>query len=117
MNEHRAFTGSTITDEADYLDKERFVEQNLWGKMGQVGKKISFAKDIFALFNYLRDSFVSWQRKVVVLMGLLYFILPIDAIPDLAPLVGYLDDLGVITAVLKFMGHELVPYYDATYRS
>jgi uncharacterized membrane protein YkvA (DUF1232 family) len=50
-------------------------------------------------------------------MGLVYFISPIDAIPDIAPLVGYLDDLGVITAVIKFLGSELIPYYDAKYRT
>ena len=35
-----------------------------------------------------------------------------DLIPDLAPLVGYMDDLGVIAATLKFLGHELIPYYN-----
>ena len=44
--------------------------------------------------------------------ALIYFISPIDAIPDLAPLLGYMDDLGVIAAVLKFLGHELMQYYE-----
>lgn len=117
MNDYRTYPGgSTILDEDDYREKERFVEQNLWGKLEQVGKKLSFAKDIYALFNYLRDSYVSWHRKAIVVGALIYFISPIDTIPDLAPLFGYLDDLGVITAVMKFLGHELVPYYDASYR-
>lgn len=42
----------------------------------------------------------------------MYFIFPVDTIPDFAPLVGYLDDLGVITATLRFLGSELLPYYD-----
>lgn len=116
MNDQRMYTGSSVIDEDDYRDKERFVEQNLWGKLEAVGKKISFGKDILALFNYLRDSFVSWHRKAIVVGALIYFISPIDTIPDLAPLFGYLDDLGVITAVMKFLGHELVPYYDAGYK-
>jgi uncharacterized membrane protein YkvA (DUF1232 family) len=49
-------------------------------------------------------------------MGLIYFISPIDTIPDIAPLVGYLDDLGVITALIKYLGSELIPYYDDKYR-
>ena len=98
-------------------EKMNYVEENLWAKLERVGKKISFAKDIFALVKYMRDPLVSWHRKTIVVAALIYFISPIDAIPDIAPLVGYLDDLGVITAVLKFLGHELIPYYDSSYRA
>ncbi|GAB4298723.1 MAG: hypothetical protein Kow0098_24410 [Ignavibacteriaceae bacterium] len=97
-------------------EKIRFVEENLFTKIERVGKKISFAKEVLALFNYMRDHTVSWHRKAIVVAALIYFISPIDSIPDLAPLFGYLDDLGVITAVLKFLGHELIPYYEPDYR-
>jgi len=101
----------------EYKPKAEYVEENLWYKLEKVGKKISFAKDIMALFRYLQDSFVSWHRKAIVIAALIYFISPIDTIPDVAPLFGYLDDLGVITALLKFLGSELIPYYEAGYRS
>ena len=101
----------------EYERKEEHVEENLWYKLEKVGKKISFAKDIMALFSYMQDSFVSWHRKAIVIAALIYFISPIDTIPDVAPLFGYLDDLGVITALLKFLGSELIPYYDGGYRS
>jgi len=101
----------------EYEPKAEYVEENLWYKLEKFGKKISFAKDIMALFRYMQDNFVSWHRKAIVIAALIYFISPIDAIPDVAPLFGYLDDLGVITALLKFLGSELVPYYDPGYRS
>jgi len=101
----------------DYKERSNYVEDNLWSKIQRVGKKISFAKDIMALYSYMKDPLVSWHRKAIVVMGLVYFISPIDTIPDIAPLVGYLDDLGVITALIKFLGSELIPYYDAKYRS
>lgn len=102
--------------EDDYRESSNYIEQNLWSKVERIGKKISFAKDIFALYNYMKDPFVSWHRKAIVVMGLVYFISPIDTIPDIAPFIGYLDDLGVVTAVIKFLGSELIPYYDAKYR-
>ncbi len=101
----------------EYEPKAEYVEENLWYKLEKVGKKISFAKDIMALFSYMQDSFVSWHRKAIVIAALIYFISPIDTIPDVAPLFGYLDDLGVITALLKFLGSELIPYYEAGYRT
>ncbi|MCF8259678.1 MAG: DUF1232 domain-containing protein [Melioribacteraceae bacterium] len=88
------------------------VDQRLWEKVEKAGKKISFTKDIRALYAYMSDSDVSWYRKSIVIGALVYFISPIDSIPDIAPLIGYLDDLGVITAVLKYMGHEIMAYYD-----
>lgn len=93
-------------------EKTEYIEENLWTKLERTGKKISFAKDIVALYRYLLDSNVAWYRKSIVVGALIYFISPIDTITDLAPLVGYLDDLGVITAVLKYLGSELIPYYD-----
>jgi uncharacterized membrane protein YkvA (DUF1232 family) len=97
--------------EEDFERKKKLVEDGLWVKLEQTGKKISFAKDIIALFRYLRDPYVRWYRKTIVVAALIYFISPIDTIPDLTPLFGYLDDLGVITATLKFLGRELIPYY------
>jgi uncharacterized membrane protein YkvA (DUF1232 family) len=102
--------------EEDYAEKEKYIEENLWYKLEKVGKKISFARDVMALYRYMKDSFVSWHRKAIVIAALIYFISPIDSIPDLTPFFGYLDDLGVITALLKFLGSELVPYYDSRYR-
>lgn len=93
-------------------EKVEYVNEKLWEKLERVGKKISFAKDILALVNYMRDPNVSWHRKSIVVAALIYFIVPIDAIPDISPLIGYLDDLGVIAAVLKYLGSELIPYYE-----
>ncbi|NOX65310.1 MAG: DUF1232 domain-containing protein [Chlorobi bacterium] len=93
-------------------DATEIIEDKLWVKLEKVGNKISFAKDLLALYRYLLDGDVGWQRKTVVVAALIYFIVPIDAIPDLVPLFGYMDDLGVIMATLKFLGHELIPYYD-----
>ena len=103
-------------NEEETARKIEYVDENLWVKLERFGKKISFAKDILALYRYMTDPIVSWQRKAVVVAGLIYFISPIDTIPDFAPLVGYMDDLGVITALLKFLGSELIPYYQSGYR-
>jgi uncharacterized membrane protein YkvA (DUF1232 family) len=65
----------------------------------------------------MKDPLVKWYRKAIIVAALIYFIVPIDAIPDLTPFFGYLDDLGVITALLKYLGSELKEYYPADYRT
>jgi uncharacterized membrane protein YkvA (DUF1232 family) len=100
-------------------DKEKilFVEENLWTRLEKSGKKVSFARDLLALYRYMDDPYVSWQKKVVIAAALIYFVTPIDKIPRFARFFGLLDELGVMTILLKFLGKELVPYYEEGYRS
>ncbi len=97
--------------EQEYAATAREVSERFDGKMELVGKKLRFAQDLIALFRYFTDPEVVWYRKTIVVAALAYFIAPMDAIPDIAPLIGYLDDFGVILAVVKYMGKELQPYY------
>ena len=46
------------------------------------------------------DSDTPAWSKATIFASLGYFISPIDAIPDLTPVVGYADDLGVLAAAL-----------------
>jgi len=104
-------------DEEKVQKKIDYVDENLWGKLEHSGRRISFAKDILALYRYMKDPFVRWYRKAIVVAALIYFIVPIDTLPDITPLFGYLDDLGVITALLKYLGSELMGYYPEGYRT
>ncbi|MFI5211277.1 MAG: YkvA family protein [Ignavibacteria bacterium] len=94
------------------------VEEEELGE--SLDKKIkSSKKSIFrilghlkALKRYMLDGNVKWYKKSVVIAALVYFIAPIDAMPDFAPLFGYLDDMGVIAWTIKFLGSELTDFYD-----
>lgn len=101
----------TPEDEEKFQEKVEYIDKEFPKKLKKAGKKISFIEDVIALYNYLKDNSVKWYRKLIVVSALLYFISPIDTIPDLAPLVGYLDDLGVIAAAIKYIGSEIQPYY------
>lgn len=104
--------GSDYESTEKYNEGKEYIEENFWEKVERVGRKLSFTKDIKALYNYFTDNSISWYRKSIVVGALIYFIMPIDSIPDIAPLIGYLDDLGVITATIKFLGSELTQFYD-----
>ena len=45
---------------------------------------------------------VPWQTIVLAIAALIYFVSPIDLIPDFIPVVGYLDDVAVISFVAAF---------------
>lgn len=41
-------------------------------------------------------SQAKWKRVLIAVLALLYLISPLDIIPDAFPIVGWLDDLGVL---------------------
>lgn len=48
------------------------------------------------------------NRSLVILVGaLVYFLMPIDAIPDFIPGIGFLDDAGVIAMALAAVKSEV----------
>jgi uncharacterized membrane protein YkvA (DUF1232 family) len=53
----------------------------------------------------------AWARSVIY-GALAYFVLPMDAIPDLLPVVGFTDDLGALAAALV----SVAPYIDEQVR-
>jgi len=42
--------------------------------------------------------------------GLLYFIIPMDLIPDIIPFIGLLDDVAVLTTIINSLQGELIEY-------
>jgi len=98
-------------NESETEEKIKYIDENLKSKLDKIKIASTVVKHIFALYRYMKDPFVKWYKKTVVVAGLLYFIFPFDTIPDVVPIVGYLDDFGVILAVVKFIGSELNKYY------
>ncbi|MDD4995038.1 MAG: DUF1232 domain-containing protein [Patescibacteria group bacterium] len=54
-------------------------------------------KILHILYSALRDKEIAWYYKTIfILVVLIYIISPIDAIPDVVPVLGFLDDLAII---------------------
>jgi len=63
------------------------------------------------LYVLVIDGDVPVWVKALAVSALLYLIDPIDAIPDLTPAIGYLDDLLVLTAALKKLNDHVRPHH------
>lgn len=57
--------------------------------------------------RYFKDGNVPIMRKLVALFAVLYVAMPLDAVPDVIPLVGWLDDVGVMGAIGWFFMREI----------
>lgn len=81
------------------MDDEKLVRSEIWEKVKQTAGKISFVEDVVAMYFCAIDFETPTAVKLTIFGALAYFILPVDAIPDIIP-GGYTDDAGVIAAVL-----------------
>ncbi len=59
----------------------------------------SFLKKLRILWLALFDRQVPLMPKILLLVGAIYGLSPLDLIPDLLPILGQLDDLGVLAVV------------------
>lgn len=103
-----------INEKAEKITSEdiEYVEKNFWTKISQLKGKIGFKRDLIALYKFMKDPKVSFLKKAIAIFALLYFIIPFDSIPDISPIIGFLDDIGVVMAVVRYLSKELKPYYD-----
>ena len=76
-------------------------------------KRVSNSLLYVALLMYYafrRKETPAWAKRIVI-GAFVYLLSPIDAIPDLAPLIGYTDDMGVmlygLVLIAAYINHDV----------
>lgn len=88
---------------------EMRVRRGFWPKMTAVAARIPFAGEALAAYFAARDPETPTAAKGIMLGALAYFVLPIDAIPDILAGIGFTDDAAVIAALLAAVGSSIKP--------
>ena len=83
---------------------ESRVRLGFWPKMGRVAARIPFADQLVSVYYAARDPQTPMAAKGIMMGALAYFVLPVDAIPDVLLGIGFTDDAAVITALLATLG-------------
>ncbi|MBX3182785.1 MAG: DUF1232 domain-containing protein [Polyangiaceae bacterium] len=65
---------------------------------------------LFATFRFFMDPRGSLSVKLLFLGALAYLFWPLDLVPDLVPVLGWLDDLGVVGIASAFLLSSIQPY-------
>ena len=68
-----------------------------------VMKHSSFLPNWKNLFQFMKDPNSDWKPKAAVLLAIVYLVWPIDLIPDFAPILGWLDDIGVTAIAITYL--------------
>ncbi|MFW6006637.1 MAG: YkvA family protein [Bacillota bacterium] len=66
---------------------------------------------IYKFIKFMLDDEVKFSKKLLFIIPLVYFISPIDFIPDyFFPVVGWLDDVGLLVVMFPFLKRILAKY-------
>lgn len=79
---------------------------NSFPKITAWAKALKF--DVLTLWFTIKHPSVSGWAKVIAFVAVAYALSPIDLIPDVIPVLGYLDDL-IVVPVLVWLALKFVP--------
>lgn len=91
---------SSPTPPKDYA--EQYSEPAYWDKLKryatQAGQEV-IEKSLWLYYAAQKPETPKWA-KATIYGALAYFVSPIDALPDITPIIGYSDDISVILAAV-----------------
>jgi len=67
-------------------------------------------EEVVALWEMVQDPNSEWGAKALAIGALVYLVSPIDAVPDIIPILGLVDDAGVIGVAVAALGAALEKY-------
>jgi len=75
----------------------------------RIARHVPFAEDALAAYHCVRDPQTSARVKFILLAALAYLVLPVDAVPDILPILGFTDDAAVLAAAMSAVRGEIRP--------
>ena len=89
--------------------QEGLVRRGFWGKLRRFAASLPFAEDLLAAYYCAFDRETPGHVRVALLGAIAYFVLPLDAIPDMLPLFGFTDDAAVLATAIKLVSDSMLP--------
>ncbi|WP_458758766.1 YkvA family protein [Afipia sp. TerB] len=97
-------------------DPER-VRKGFWLKIKRVAAKLPFAEDLLAAYYCAFDRETPRHVQVALLGAIAYFILPLDFMLDVLPVLGFTDDAAVLATAIRTVASNIRPDHRAAARA
>lgn len=75
--------------------------KSFWDKIRRTAGKVPFVDEAVAVWFCTRDPATPVRVKAVLMAALAYFVMPFDVLPDVMAVLGFTDDLAVLTAAVR----------------
>ena len=104
-NEIQKVEVAELKPEPGYSDGE------FWQKLRRFARRAGLEvveKALWLYYALQRPETPAWAKRTII-GALAYFILPLDFIPDLAPFIGFTDDLSMIMLAIGTVSVHITP--------
>jgi uncharacterized membrane protein YkvA (DUF1232 family) len=88
---------------------EARVRRGFWSKAKRVAAGLPCAEDLLSAYYCAFDRATPIQVKAALLGALAYFVLPVDFVPDILPVLGFADDAAVLAAAVRLVTSHMRP--------
>lgn len=88
---------------------ESEVREKFWHTARKAARKVPFMDEVVAAYYCALDNNTPLRTKAILFAALGYFILPVDAIPDIVLGLGFTDDIAVLTAAIAAVRAHITP--------
>jgi uncharacterized membrane protein YkvA (DUF1232 family) len=89
------------------------TKRKLLPKLLRVAGRIPFADDLAAAYYCALDAKTPTKVKMVLFAALGYFVLPVDAVPDMIAGLGFTDDATVLATAMGVVGAHIQDHHRA----
>jgi uncharacterized membrane protein YkvA (DUF1232 family) len=93
------------------------LRRSFWHKTRRLAAQLPFAEDLLAAYYCAFDRDTPLPVKATLVGAIAYFVLPIDAIPDVLPVLGFTDDAAVLAAAIKLVASHIRPEHKEAARN
>ncbi len=99
---------STTTRPEDAANEAR-VRAGFWPKVRTTVGYIPFAEDALAAYYCAFDRETPLVARATLWGALAYFVLPLDAVPDYLPVLGFADDAAALATAIRMIASHMKP--------
>jgi uncharacterized membrane protein YkvA (DUF1232 family) len=76
------------------------VRADFWSKARRAAARVPFMDEVVAAYYAALDTRTPFKVRATLFGALGYFVMPADMVPDVLALVGFTDDIAVLTAAI-----------------
>ena len=87
--------------------KKAKAKENNRGPLADIWQNLTALFRLLQAYTRHEYTDIPWGSVVMVVVAILYFVSPVDLIPDFIPVAGYVDDAAVIAFVLRQIKADL----------
>lgn len=113
---NKRFTPEEMAKIRDSMRDELRLGRELLALLRRLAARMPFAEDALAAWYCTRDPATPRRVRLTLLAALGYLVLPVDAIPDILPIIGFGDDAAVIAAAIAAVAGAITEAHRARAR-